>query len=958
MSSYAAVQARSPTSPATVKSAAPPSAAYRGSGGLLASTRPAVSLMGRLPVVGGEPLAAAVRMPIESTTGEGLGHVRVHRDAQSAAAVDGIGARAFTYGSGVYLGSRESPTDLRLMAHEATHTLQQRHRPALQAKGGMGGDAVLESEADRVASAVSRGQRMAVSGAVAPRPQFSWLGDVAGAVVGGVKSAAGAVASGVKAAASAVADSIGAVVQKAVNYLRERAQSIPGYDLLAFALGRDPLTQAPVARNATTLLKALLGMVPGGAQIFENLEKAKVLEKAFQWAGAELEKLGLTWARVRGAVEKFIATLQLSDAFNLGGVFERAKAIFGGIVDAAIRFAKAAGGKLMEFIFEGAMALAGPAGQRILGVFRKVGDTFKLIVNDPIGFLRNLVEAVKGGFEMFRDNFGEHLKNAIFGWLFGALADAGIKLPAKFDLKGIVSLILQVLGLTYDNLRGRLVKLVGEPVVSAVETGLEFVVTLIRDGVAAAWDKIVEFAGNLKDMLIGTIKDFLIKTVVGKAIIQIASMLNPAGALIQACIKIYETVMFVIEKAKQIMEFVEAVTDSLANIARGNIGAAKAYVEKTLARILPLVISFLARLVGLGGLSDHIRKAIEKIQAPINNALDKLTEWIKEKAKSLVGKAKDVLMWWKKKKPFKGVDGSKHDLMFSGEGPGAKIGFHSDEFSRLDEFLDKKKTKATEAETTAIALIRADVGKLQAVLAKYADQTKGAARDAKKDSEVEESLSRIAENVAKLVGGSATGTSDKPYPLFYPKRSANLYRTLVFGPLSSKPLLQVNLKNGDSEAGRAAILKDLSDSEAKEWKQRSYKLKSYSPLKRESLGGATIGVSANYQTRQGVKFELNPHETTGGYKILNALKPYGFSADNERMDGDHLLEMQLGGPNELENLWPLDAGENRSSGSTLSRMKIKLPDGKSEIKMTDLKDQAKQGKKVWMFIAGTLSTTH
>jgi hypothetical protein len=34
-------------------------------------------------------------------------------------------------------------------------------------------------------------------------------------------------------------------------------------------------------------------------------------------------------------------------------------------------------------------------------------------------------------------------------------------------------------------------------VVAAVETGLDFVVTLVRDGVAAAWDKIVEFAGNM-----------------------------------------------------------------------------------------------------------------------------------------------------------------------------------------------------------------------------------------------------------------------------------------------------------------------------------------------------------------------------------------------------------------------------------------------------------------------------
>jgi hypothetical protein len=31
-----------------------------------------------------------------------------------------------------------------------------------------------------------------------------------------------------------------------------------------------------------------------------------------------------------------------------------------------------------------------------------------------------------------------------------------------------------------------------------------------------------------------------------------------------------------------------------------------------------------------------------------------------------------------------------------------------------------------------------------------------------------------------------------------------------------------------------------------------------------------------------------------------------------------VIEMQIGGPNELYNLWPLEKGENRSSGSLLS----------------------------------------
>ena len=46
------------------------------------------------------------------------------------------------------------------------------------------------------------------------------------------------------------------------------------------------------------------------------------------------------------------------------------------------------------------------------------------------------------------DHIGEHLKKGLIDWIFGAVARAGIELPATFDLKGILSIVLQILGLT------------------------------------------------------------------------------------------------------------------------------------------------------------------------------------------------------------------------------------------------------------------------------------------------------------------------------------------------------------------------------------------------------------------------------------------------------------------------------------------------------------------------------
>lgn len=660
-----------PVVPAVMPAVAPASAPWPASAAAAAPlASPRVPMPLRLPAAGGRPLPPAVAGAVLRSTGQHLGAVRVHQGGAASAALDAVGARAVTQGSSIVLASRESANDMALMAHEAAHVIQQRAGgPRLQAKAANAPESALEAEADRVAAAATQGQRVQVSGATAPRLQFAFgfdnpLGRLGRAIGGAAAAVGGAVAGAVSSVAAAAGDALAAARDKAVAYLRAQARSIPGYDMLGFVIGRDPLTQAPLERNATTLLKAVLGLVPGGQAIFDNLQQAKVLERAFAWAHSEFERLGLTWGRVRAAVQSFVGGLGLSDALNLPGVFLRAKALFGSLVDSAVAFARSAGRKLVEFVFEGAMALAGPAGQRVVGLFRKIGDTFGLITANPVAFMRNLGAALTGGFEQFRDRFGEHLKAALFDWLFGALQGAGVKLPAKFDAMGILSLVLQVLGLTYDNLRKRLVDLVGEKVVGAVETAFDFVITLVRDGVAAAWEKIVAFAGNLKDMLVGAIKDFIGKAIVGAAIKQIAGLLVPGGALLQACVKIYETIMFVIEKAKALMDFVGAVVDSIDNIARGNIGAARNHVEKTLAKLLPLVISFLARMVGLGGISGQIKKAIDTIRAPIDQALDKLAAWIKEKAAQFVGKVKD---WWKQRRAFKTKSGEQHEVFYSGD---------------------------------------------------------------------------------------------------------------------------------------------------------------------------------------------------------------------------------------------------------------------------------------------------
>jgi hypothetical protein len=43
---------------------------------------------------------------------------------------------------------------------------------------------------------------------------------------------------------------------------------------------------------------------------------------------------------------------------------------------------------------------------------------------------------------------------------------------------------------------------------------------------------------------------------------------------------------------------------------------------------------------------------------------------------------------------------------------------------------------------------------------------------------------------------------------------------------------------------------------------------------------------------------IKTQKTSGGGLINKTLNPYGYSA-KRKLDGDHVVEMQLGGPNEL-----------------------------------------------------------
>lgn len=221
------------------------------------------------------------------------------------------------------------------------------------------------------------------------------------------------------------------------------------------------------------------------------------------------------------------------------------------------------------------------------------------------------------------------------GWLTGALGPMGIKIPENlFSLEGIFSLVMQILGLTWDAIRAKAVKLLGEPAVKALETGFEIFKILITEGPAGLWKYVKEMFANLKEMVIDAITDLIKTEVVQAGIKWIMGLLTPAGAFIKAAMAIYDIVKFFIEKASQIGELINAIVDGVAAIASGSLGGAAKLIEDALARSLPIVIGFLANLLGIGDLAKKVQGIIEKIREKVDAGID----WVINKAVAVAKK--------------------------------------------------------------------------------------------------------------------------------------------------------------------------------------------------------------------------------------------------------------------------------------------------------------------------------
>ncbi len=336
----------------------------------------------------------------------------------------------------------------------------------------------------------------------------------------------------------------------------------------------------------------------------------KVGNEAAQEIGEKFEQLESDVNDKQNEVVETLASKYVEARKGLDERIEALQAENKGLVDKAIGAIKAVINTIRELAAMLKNALARAASV--------IGD----IIGDPIGFLGNLIGGIKGGIDKFFANIGAHLKKGLMGWLFGQLANAGIELPETFDLKGIIKLLASIFGLTWANIKNRIVMRIGKKAMDAIEAGVDIFQKLASQGVAGLWEMLVEKLGNIKDMIMEQIEDFVLTKIITAGITWLLSLLNPAAAFIKACKLIYDVVMFFVTNASRIAKFVNTVIDGVVDIAKGNVSAVVAKIEDALSQMVPILIGFIASVLGIGGIGEKIRSIIQKLQKPVMQAVD------------------------------------------------------------------------------------------------------------------------------------------------------------------------------------------------------------------------------------------------------------------------------------------------------------------------------------------------
>lgn len=524
-----------------------------------------------------------------------------------------------------------------------------------------------------------------------------------------------------------------------LNMLRQHASGIRGYRLMTVILSKDPVTQEPVRRNANNILSGFVELV-AGPEKFREIEESGAIVRMAAWLEGLIARTGISIQMVIDLFMGIWNSLSIQDLIRPIEAFQRVLARFQDPIERVLSFIVQVIRKVIEIILELMNFPSDLIGQIIQRAMVAIDD----IQRDPVAFLKNLLGAIKLGFQQFFGNIGTHLLNGLTGWLFSELQQAGIQPPQDTSLRGIIGFVLDVLGISVERIWQKLAEhpRIGPERVARIRGMLDrltgiwtFVQEVMTEGPGAIWRHLQEQLANLWTTLLDQVKNWITERVVNQIVGRLLSMLDPTGimAIINSAVAFYRAVQSFVERLREILEVVNSFVGGIAEIARGSLATAANFLENTMGRAMPVMIGFLANQVGLRGLGQRIGEMVGSVRGMVDQGLT----WLVNRAVQMGGQLLEmgrsgisfVVNWWSARKQFRTKDGQQHNLYFIGEGVNAQLIFASNPTEIGVYLINKRKSLPSEdPKLVKIAEAESILGRIEVIKRENVKKRKDAAK--------------------------------------------------------------------------------------------------------------------------------------------------------------------------------------------------------------------------------------
>ncbi|WP_433810839.1 eCIS core domain-containing protein [Flavobacterium johnsoniae] len=501
------------------------------------------------------------------------------------------------------------------------------------------------------------------------------------------------------------------VKESLLGWLSDQAKTVRGYSLVKVIIGKDPFTQEVVPRTVPNMIKGFMSLMDGGEEQYAQMVESGAIARITGEIEAAVATLNMTPQSIIQLFTDIWDSMTIDDLVHPIDAFMRIIEKFGEPIGRLIAFVA----EIVRIVIMAILEIMNFPFDLIGNIITRALEAIDDIKKDPIGFLKNILRALKQGFVQFFDNIVTHLINGVTGWLMSELKDANIPVLTDFSLKGVITWIMEVLNISMEKIWEKLAAhpRIGPARVARIRSminTLEGIWTFIKDvqerGMAAIWDKIQEQLSNLWNTVLDAVKNFVMERILNRITARLLSMLDPTGimAVINGAMAFFNAIQSFIKYLREMLEVVNSFVNGVADLARGNVATAADYLERTMGQAMPVVIGFLANQVGLTGIGARIGEMLIAVRQMVDEALTWLVNKAVDTGMALLDRvmamgasARDAIFGWLGfNTPVTFSNGENHTIKIEEQNGQRVINIYSQR-QRLEDFLN---TKQTETQTT------------------------------------------------------------------------------------------------------------------------------------------------------------------------------------------------------------------------------------------------------------------